>query len=220
MGAKIEGRGTRTLKVEGVEKLSPGSGATIPDRIEAGSFLIGAAVTRGCIKTTNMDPTHIEALLNSLREMGCKITIGDTWVEVDARDKKLKPISVKTLPHPGFPTDLQAPMMTLLATIDGLSIIQDTVYTDRFTHVAELQRLGADIKLVGDTAHVQGGKPLSSAPIMASDLRAGAALVLAALIAEGETSISRIYHIDRGYEDFENKINSLGAAVQRTQDNS
>ena len=137
-----------------------------------------------------------------------------------SRDKKLKPISVKTLPHPGFPTDLQAPMMTLLATIDGLSIIQDTVYTDRFTHVAELQRLGADIKLVGDTAHVQGGKPLSSAPIMASDLRAGAALVLAALIAEGETSISRIYHIDRGYEDFENKINSLGAAVQRTQDNS
>lgn len=220
MGAKIEGRGTRTLTIEGVEKLNPGSGATIPDRIEAGSFLIGAAVTRGRIKTTNMDPTHIEALLNSLREMGCKVTVGDTWVEVDARGKKLKPISVKTLPHPGFPTDLQAPMMALLATIDGLSIIQDTVYTDRFTHVAELQRLGADIKLVGDTAHVQGGKPLSSAPIMASDLRAGAALVLAALVAEGETSISRIYHLDRGYEDFENKINSLGASIQRTLDNS
>lgn len=218
MGAKIEGRGTRTLIVEGVEKLNPGSGATIPDRIEAGSFLIGAAMTRGCIKTTHMNPSHLEALLNSLREMGCDVTVGDTWVEVNAYQKKLKPISVTTLPHPGFPTDLQAPMMALLATIDGVSVIQDTVYTDRFTHIAELQRLGADIQLIGNTAHVHGGKPLSSAPIMASDLRAGAALVLAALLAEGETSISRIYHIDRGYENFEEKMQSLGAHIQRTQD--
>ena len=218
MGAKIEGRGTRTLVIEGVEKLNPGSGATIPDRIEAGSFLIGAAMTRGRIKTTHMNPSHIEALTGCLREMGCDISIGDTWVEVDAYQKKLKPISVTTLPHPGFPTDLQAPMMALLTTIEGASVIQDTVYNDRFTHIAELQRLGADIQLTGNTAHIRGGKPLSSAPIMASDLRAGAALVLAALIAEGETSISRIYHIDRGYENFEEKMRSLGAQIKRSQD--
>lgn len=218
MGAIIEGRGTRTLVIEGVEKLNPGSGATIPDRIEAGSFLIGAAMTRGRIKTTHMNPSHIEALISSLREMGCDVSIGDTWVEVDAYQKKLKPISVTTLPHPGFPTDLQAPMMALLTTIEGASVIQDTVYNDRFTHIAELQRLGADIQLTGNTAHIRGGKPLSSAPIMASDLRAGAALVLAALIAEGETSISRIYHIDRGYENFEEKMRSLGAQIKRSQD--
>lgn len=218
MGAKIEGRGTRTLVIEGVEKLNPGSGATIPDRIEAGSFLIGAAMTRGRIKTTHMNPSHIEALISCLREMGCNVSIGDTWVEVDAYQKKLKPISVTTLPHPGFPTDLQAPMMALLATIEGASVIQDTVYNDRFTHIAELQRLGADIQLTGNTAYIRGGKPLSSAPIMASDLRAGAALVLAALLAEGETSISRIYHIDRGYENFEEKMRSLGAQIERTQD--
>lgn len=218
MGAKIEGRGTRTLVIEGVEKLNPGSGATIPDRIEAGSFLIGAAMTRGRIKTTHMNPSHIEALISCLREMGCDISIGDTWVEVDAYQKKLKPISVTTLPHPGFPTDLQAPMMALLTTIEGASVIQDTVYNDRFTHIAELQRLGADIQLTGNTAYIRGGKPLSSAPIMASDLRAGAALVLAALIAEGETSISRIYHIDRGYENFEEKMRSLGAQIERAQD--
>ena len=150
--------------------------------------------------------------------MGCDISIGDTWVEVDAYQKKLKPISVTTLPHPGFPTDLQAPMMALLTTIEGVSVIQDTVYNDRFTHIAELQRLGADIQLTGNTAYIRGGKPLSSAPIMASDLRAGAALVLAALIAEGETSISRIYHIDRGYENFEEKMRSLGAQIERAQD--
>ena len=218
MGAKIEGRGTRTLVIEGVEKLNPGSGATIPDRIEAGSFLIGAAMTRGRIKTTHMNPSHIEALISCLQEMGCDVSIGDTWVEVDAYQKKLKPISVTTLPHPGFPTDLQAPMMALLATIEGASVIQDTVYNDRFTHIAELQRLGADIQLTGNTAYIRGGKPLSSAPIMASDLRAGAALVLAALLAEGETSISRIYHIDRGYENFEEKMRSLGAQIERAQD--
>lgn len=218
MGAKIEGRGTKTLVIEGVEKLNPGSGATIPDRIEAGSFLIGAAMTRGRIKTTHMNPSHIEALISCLREMGCDVSIGDTWVEVDAYQKKLKPISVTTLPHPGFPTDLQAPMMALLTTIEGASVIQDTVYNDRFTHIAELQRLGADIQLTGNTAYIRGGKPLSSAPIMASDLRAGAALVLAALIAEGETSISRIYHIDRGYENFEEKMRSLGAQIERAQD--
>jgi UDP-N-acetylglucosamine 1-carboxyvinyltransferase len=150
--------------------------------------------------------------------MGCDVSVGDSWVEVNAYQKKLKPISVTTLPHPGFPTDLQAPMMALLATIDGVSVIQDTVYNDRFTHIAELQRLGADIQLTGNTAHVRGGKSLSSAPIMASDLRAGAALVLASLLAEGETSISRIYHIDRGYENFEEKMRSIGAQIQRTQE--
>ncbi len=144
--------------------------------------------------------------------MGCDVSVGDSWVEVNAYQKKLKPISVTTLPHPGFPTDLQAPMMALLATIDGVSVIQDTVYNDRFTHIAELC-LGADIQLTGNTAHAWW-QSLSSAPIMASDLRAGAALVLASLLAEGETSISRIYHIDRGYENFEEKMRSIGAQIR------
>ena len=215
MGAKIQGRGTRTLTIQGVESLTPGNGETIADRIEAGTFLCGAVITRGRVKVTHMVPEHIMAVLNVFKEIGCDVTIGDSWVEVDARNKTLKPISVTTLPYPGFPTDLQAPLMATLASIEGNSLIQDTIYHDRFTHIAELKRLGADIQLNGNTATIIGGKSLEGADVMASDLRASAALVLSGLIAEGETTISRIYHLDRGYEDFEAKMAKLGASVLR-----
>jgi UDP-N-acetylglucosamine 1-carboxyvinyltransferase len=215
MGAKIQGRGTRTLTVEGVAELHPGKGETYADRIEAGSFLSGAVITHGRVKVTKMTPEHVGALLSVFEAMGCKVTKGKDWVEVDARNVTLKPVSVTTLPYPGFPTDLQAPLMAILTTVPGISLIQDTVYTDRFTHISELQRLGADIQLTGNTARIIGGKALQGAEVMASDLRAAAALVLAGLVAEGETTISRIYHLDRGYEDFENKMDLLGAKIHR-----
>ncbi|MCF0216558.1 MAG: UDP-N-acetylglucosamine 1-carboxyvinyltransferase, partial [Fibrobacteraceae bacterium] len=206
MGAKIEGRGTRTLIVHGVEKLNPGKIETIPDRIEAGTFLCGAAITHGHVRVTQMNPVHIAAVTDVFKEMGCKVEIGDTWVDVDARNVELKPVSISTLPFPGFPTDLQAPLMATLLAVKGNSLIQDTVYNDRFKHIPELERLGANIQLNGNTATIKGGTPLEGASIMGSDLRASAALVLAALISEGECDISRIYHLDRGYEDFEAKM--------------
>ena len=215
MGAKIQGRGTRTLTVQGVESLRPGTGVTIPDRIEAGTFLCAAAITRGRVKVTRIIPEHIASTLDAFREIGCKVNVGADWAEVDARQQELKPMSLVTLPFPGFPTDMQAPFMATLLSIPGNSLIQDTVYNDRFKHVAELERLGASIQLNGNTATIKGGLPLEGADIMGSDLRASAALVLAGLIAEGETTISRIYHLDRGYENFEAKMAQIGATVKR-----
>jgi UDP-N-acetylglucosamine 1-carboxyvinyltransferase len=215
MGAKIQGRGTRTLTVQGVESLRPGTGITIPDRIEAGTFLCAAAITRGRVKVTRIIPEHIASTLDAFREIGCKVTVGADWAEVDARQQELKPISLATLPFPGFPTDMQAPFMATLLSVPGNSLVQDTVYNDRFKHVAELERLGASIQLNGNTATIKGGLPLEGADIMGSDLRASAALVLAGLIAEGETTISRIYHLDRGYEDCEAKMAKIGATVKR-----
>ena len=217
MGAQIEGKGTRTLIVHGVESLKPGKGFTIADRIEAGTFLYAAAITHGHLKLTNVIPGHIESVLDVLKEMNTKINVGDSFVEIDASEE-LKPVSVTTLPYPGFPTDLQAPLMATLLAANGSSLIQDTIYTDRFTHIAELKRLGANIQLNNNTATIHGGNTLEGADVMASDLRASAALVLAGLIAEGETTISRIYHLDRGYEDFENKMNKIGANIKRIPD--
>ena len=215
MGAKIQGRGTRTLTVQGVEALRPGNGVTIPDRIEAGTYLCGAAITRGRVKVTKIIPEHIASTLDAFRDMNCKVSVGPDWAEVDARNVELKPITIQTLPFPGYPTDMQAPLMATLLSVPGNSVIQDTVYNDRFKHVAEMERLGANITLSGNTATIKGGLPLEGADVMGSDLRASAALVLAALIAEGETKISRIYHLDRGYEDFEAKMATLGAEVKR-----
>jgi UDP-N-acetylglucosamine 1-carboxyvinyltransferase len=160
-------------------------------------------------------PEHIASTLDAFRDMNCKVTVGPDWAEVDARGQELKPITIQTLPFPGYPTDMQAPLMATLLSVPGNSVIQDTVYNDRFKHVAEMQRLGANISLNGNTATIKGGEKLSGADVMGSDLRASAALVLAALIAEGETKISRIYHLDRGYEDFEAKMATLGAKVER-----
>ena len=218
MGAKIQGRGTRTLTVQGVESLRPGKCFTIPDRIEAGTFLCGAAITRGCVKVNRIIPEHIASTLDAFREMGCKVDVGADWAQVDARGLELKPISISTLPFPGFPTDMQAPLMATLVSVPGNSLIQDTVYNDRFKHVAELERLGANIQINGNTATIKGGTPLAGTEIMGSDLRATAALVLAALIADGESTVHRVYHLDRGYEDFENKMAKLGATVIRHSD--
>jgi len=215
MGAEISGIGTRTLIVQGVEKLKPGDGQTIADRIEAGTFLSAAAITRGKIKTTNMVPEHQGALLEVFKSMGCEISSGDYWVELNAENMALSPAHITTLPYPGFPTDMQAQLMAVFATIKGISSVRDTIYTDRFKHVSELERLGAEISLKEDTAIINGGSELTGAQVMASDLRASAALVLAGLVSKGQTEISRIYHLDRGYENFEEKLAALGAKVER-----
>jgi UDP-N-acetylglucosamine 1-carboxyvinyltransferase len=215
MGAEISGIGTRTLIVQGVEKLKPGDGQTIADRIEAGTFLSAAAITRGKVKATNMVPEHQGALLEVFKSMGCEISSGDDWVEVNAENTALSPAHITTLPYPGFPTDMQAQLMAVFATVKGISSVRDTIYTDRFKHVSELERLGAEISLKEDTAIINGGGELTGAQVMASDLRASAALVLAGLVAKGQTEISRIYHLDRGYENFEEKLAALGAKVER-----
>ena len=218
MGVKIEGRGTRSLVVHGVEEMHPGFSETIPDRIEAGSFLCGAVISRGKVKATKCDPIHIKSLLDIFEEMGCIVHTGKDWAEVDASSRDLKPVHVEAVPYPGFPTDLQAPLMAVLATVPGESKIRDTVYIDRFKHVAELNRLGANISLEGNTATIKGVEKLQGAPVMASDLRAAAALVIAGLVADGETRVSRIYHLDRGYENFEAKMAKLGGRVVRLSD--
>ena len=220
MGVKIEGRGTRSLVVHGVEEMHPGFSETIPDRIEAGSFLCGAVISRGKVKATKCDPIHIKSLLDIFEEMGCIVHTGKDWAEVDASSRDLKPVHVEAVPYPGFPTDLQAPLMAVLATVPGESKIRDTVYIDRFKHVAELNRLGANISLEGNTATIKGVEKLQGAPVMASDLRAAAALVIAGLVADGETRVSRIYHLDRGYENFEAKMAKLGGMAVRLSDQS
>jgi len=217
MGANINGIGTRTLIVKGVEKLNPGNGNTIADRIEAGTFLAAAAITRGKVKATNMDPEHQTALLEVFKSMGCEISMGSDWVELNAEAMNA-PAHITTLPYPGFPTDMQAQLMAVLATVKGTSSVRDTIYNDRFKHVSELERLGAEISLKEDTAIINGGSKLTGAQVMASDLRASAALVLAGLAATGKTEISRIYHLDRGYENFEGKLSALGAKVERVRE--
>lgn len=215
MGAKISGKGTRSLTIQGVDMLRPGDGMTIPDRIEAGTFLAAGVITRGKVKVNRVTPDHIQAVLDVFEEMGVGVATGPDWVEVDARNGELQSVDIQTLPYPGFPTDMQAQLMAVLTTVPGRSVIEETIYLDRFKHVAELDRLGAEIKLNDATAKIKGGKSLSGAPVMASDLRASAAMVIAGLVAEGETVISRIYHIDRGYESFEEKLEALGGKIER-----
>ncbi len=215
MGARIQGRGTRRLVIEGVPALRPGMGRTIPDRIEAGTFLVAGAITRGKVKTLKVDPLHLKKIIQLLVEMGVDVKQGDDWVEVDASRKKLTAVDVTTKPYPGFPTDMQPQFMALLATCEGKGVITETIYLDRYKHLSELQRLGAQLMLREHTAIVDGVKQLSGAPVMASDLRAGAALCLAGLVAEGQTEVARIYHMDRGYERFDEKIGKLGGKIKR-----
>jgi UDP-N-acetylglucosamine 1-carboxyvinyltransferase len=188
----------------------------IPDRIEAGTFLAAAAITGGDVEATNVEPRHLDSVIGKLEEAGAEITIGERSVRVRAPER-LNPLRVTTAPFPGFPTDMQAQFMALLSVARGTSTITDTIYTDRFTHVAELQRLGADIRVEGNTATIQGVPSLSGAPVMATDLRASAALILAGLVAKQETRVSRIYHLDRGYEKIEEKLQGLGAAIRRVR---
>jgi len=217
MGAKIQGIGTKTIRIEGVSDLKPTNISIIPDRIEAGTFLVAAAMTNGRVVLQNVDLTHLTAIINKLNLLDVKIVCSDNSIEIQSEGKN-NPINVTTDVYPGFPTDMQAQWISLMTTANGTSTIKDTIYHDRFTHVAELNRLGALIEVEGNTAIVCGVKKLKGATVMSTDLRASASLILAGLIAEGQTEVLRIYHIDRGYENIEEKLNSLGADIQRLSD--
>jgi len=216
MGARIEGIGTPTLTVRGVPELHPADAPMIPDRIEAGTLLAAAAITGGDVEVTSVDTAQIGATLSKLETAGCSVERGDRSARVRAPERP-EALSVTTAPYPGFPTDMQAQFMALLSVGNGVSTIVDTIYRDRFTHVAELQRLGADIRVDGNRALVHGVPSLSGAPVMATDLRASAALILAGLVAGGETRVSRVYHLDRGYERLEEKLGRLGADIRRVR---
>jgi UDP-N-acetylglucosamine 1-carboxyvinyltransferase len=214
MGAKIEGAGTDVITITGVDRLRPMQHTVLPDRIETGTFVIAAAITNGAITINRCKPAHLDALLAKVSEAGAQISIGDGTLTVRGQ-KKIHPVNIKTLPHPGFPTDMQAQFMSLMALADGASVINETIFENRFTHVAELRRMGADIVVEGRSAVVKGVPKLSAAPVMATDLRASASLILAGLAAEGQTVISRIYHLDRGYDNIEQKLSALGADIKR-----
>ena len=216
MGAKISGAGTDVITITGVTSLKAVEAAIIPDRIEAGTFMIAAGLTNGEINILGCNPHHLEALINKLRDTGMTITPIDGGLKVSA-GSKIHSVDVKTIPYPGFPTDLQAQMMAYMAIGSGLSVITETVFENRFMHVSELIRMGADILIQGGSAIVRGVPTLYGAQIMATDLRASASLILAALVAEGTTEISRIYHIDRGYEGIEKKFSALGADIKRVK---
>lgn len=217
MGAKITGIGTDVLVIEGVEKLGVDSihYDILPDRIETGTYLIAAAITGGSIKLKKTRPDILDAVLEKLVEAGADITTGKDWIKLDMHGKKPKAVSVRTSPYPAFPTDMQAQFTAMNAIADGVGIITETVFENRFMHVQELQRMGADIRLESNTAIVTGVKKLTGAPVMATDLRASASLVIAALVAEGDTLVDRIYHIDRGYDHIEEKLSQLGATIRR-----
>lgn len=214
MGARISGAGTDTIVIEGVESLHPVEAAVIPDRIEAGTFLIAAGITGGDVRIAGCNPLHLEALIAKLRDAGMTIDAADDTIRA-AGGGTLKSVDVKTLPYPGFPTDLQAQIMALMAVSEGLSVITETVFENRFMHVGEMIRMGADIAIQGKSAVVRGVPKLHGAPVMATDLRASASLILAGLAAEGTTVLSRVYHIDRGYQSIEKKLSALGADIRR-----
>ncbi|MCK4532366.1 UDP-N-acetylglucosamine 1-carboxyvinyltransferase [bacterium] len=217
MGAKIFNAGRNIIEIHGVEELNGVEHLVIPDRIETGTYLLAAALTRGRIKILNVNPTHLEIVIAKMKESGVEIKFDDSTMEVSASEN-LKPVDINTSPYPGFPTDMQAQWMAFMSVIPGESIISETVFENRFMHVAELQRMGANIRVKGDLAVINGVDKLSGVPVRATDLRASAALVLAGLIAEGETSISNIFHLDRGYESMEKKLGQLGAEIRREGD--
>ena len=217
MGAKVTGAGTPVITIEGVEKLSGGSYNVMPDRIETGTYLVGAAMTRGHIKVKRTRSSILEAVLLKLEEVGATITKGDDWIELDMKGKRPKSVDITTAPYPGFPTDMQAQFTALNSIAEGTGSITETIFENRFMHVSELQRMGADIKLQGNTVIVKGVEELSGASVMATDLRASASLVLAGLVSKGETYVDRIYHIDRGYETIEEKLLLLGAKIKRVK---
>jgi len=217
MGARIEGAGTDTIRIAGVSELSPVSYRVMPDRIEAGTFMVAAAITGGDIRIANMQLEHLDALVFKLQDAGVEITNKNGLVRVKG-PKKLRSMNIKTRPYPGFPTDMQAQFMALMTVADGASVISENIFENRFMHVSELMRFGADITVEGNSATVKGVKKLSGAPVMATDLRASASLILAGLAAEGETEVTRIYHLDRGYESIEKKLAGLGADIVRVKE--
>ncbi len=215
MGAKIEGAGTDTIRIEGVESLGGTRYDILPDRIETGTYLVAAAMTRGRVKLKNTRPHLLEAVISKLNEAGAHMTMGDDWIELDMNGNELKAVNIHTSPYPGFPTDMQAQFTAMNCIASGTGTITESVFENRFMHVLELQRMGAQVKLEGNTAITTGVKQLTSAPLMATDLRASASLVLAGLVAKGATEVDRIYHIDRGYETIEEKLSNLGAQIKR-----
>ena len=214
MGARIEGAGTQTIRVSGVPRLSGAKHPIIPDRIEAGTFLTAGALVGGEIEVAHCEPAHLTAILEKLEAIGTELEVEGDLIRLHASGS-LKAVNLRTLPYPGFPTDMQAQLMTLLTQAEGTGFIAETIFENRFMHVAELNRMGADIRLDGHTAVVKGSTPLSGARVMATDLRASACLVLAGLVAEGQTVIDRVYHLDRGYENIEAKLARLGAEIER-----
>lgn len=214
MGARIRGAGTDTLEVEGVESLQGASWTVLPDRIEAGTFLVAAAITGGRVRVTEVVPGHLDALLAKLTEAGAAISAGADWIELEMRNRP-RSVDIRTSPHPGFPTDMQAQFAALNCISAGVGTVIETIFENRFMHMQELRRLGADIRIDGHTAVIHGVERLSGAPVMATDLRASAGLVLAGLVAEGVTEVQRVYHIDRGYERIEDRLAALGARIER-----
>ncbi len=214
MGAKIEGAGTDIIRVQGVDSLVPMSYTVMPDRIETGTFVIAAAITGGSLTIKNCLPGHLDAVLSKVAETGAEIRTDDGTIRVNGQCR-IMPVDIKTLEYPGFPTDMQAQFMSLMALAEGTSVINENIFENRFTHVAELRRMGANIQTEGRSAIVKGVPKLSAAPVMATDLRASASLILAGLAAEGQTVVSRIYHLDRGYEHIEEKLSVLGADIKR-----
>ena len=215
MGARIQGAGTDKITVWGVERLHGTTYEVLPDRIESGTYLVAGAITRGNVRIKNTRPDHLDAVIAKLEEAGARIGVGDNWVELDMRGRRPRAVDVRTAPYPAFPTDMQAQFAALDAVSAGVGTIIETIFENRFMHMLEMRRLGAEIRLEGNTAIIRGVERLTAAPVMATDLRASASLVLAGLIAEGRTDIERIYHIDRGYETIEEKLAQLGAQIKR-----
>lgn len=215
MGAKISGAGTHTIEVEGVESLGGGAYSVMPDRIEAGTYLTAGALTRGQVTVRRVKPDNLLSMLCKFEEAGATLTLGEDWVTLDMQGQRPEAVDISTAPYPGFPTDMQAQFMAMNAVASGSSSIIETIFENRFMHVQEMQRMGAQIRLNGNTAMITGVDHLTGAPVMATDLRASASLILAGLAAEGETTVERIYHVDRGYERIEEKFSALGADIKR-----
>ena len=215
MGARIRGAGSPTITIQGVPKLHGATHRVLPDRIETGTYLVAAAMTRGRIRIRDADGTLLDAVLQKLQAAGAEVRSGPDWIELDMKGRRPRAVDIHTTPYPGFPTDMQAQFMALDCVAEGVATIVETIFENRYMHAQELQRLGADIRVEGNTAIVTGQEHLAAAPVMATDLRASASLVLAALVARGETRVDRIYHIDRGYEHIEEKLKMLGAKIRR-----
>ena len=216
MGARIKGAGTDTIEIQGVERLHGGAYEVLPDRIEAGTYLVAGAITSGRVKVRGARPEHLDAVVAKLREAGGEVTVDDQCIEIDMRGRRPRALDIRTAPYPAFPTDMQAQFAALNTIAEGVGTITETIFENRFMHMLEMRRLGAEIRLEGNTAIIKGVPHLTAAPVMATDLRASASLVLAGLVAKGTTQIERIYHIDRGYECIEEKLKSLGADIYRT----
>jgi len=216
MGARIQGAGTPEIVIHGVERLTPVSHRIIPDRIETGTFMTAAAITQGDVTLHDVEPEHLEAVIHKVRLAGATVDVADNTIRVQGADK-INSVDLKTLPYPGFPTDMQAQFMVMMSVARGSCLISETIFENRFIHVSELRRMGADITVSGNAALVKGVQALSGAPVMATDLRASACLILAGLVADNTTEVNRVYHLDRGYEAMEVKFQNLGAAVRRVK---